>query len=148
MTTQDGGKVVSLKHRPPLPPGNTPGTHLCWRLSGPQGCSAIGRILFQWKIPMTPVGIEPATFRFVAQYLNHCVTAKPVPLSFLLASSATRCHRINVLPVPRKNIFHISHAQVFYFMCFDKRRKSTEVNWPFTDEAQTALFKDRVRTAL
>jgi len=26
---QDGGKVVSLKHRPPLPPGNTPGTHFC-----------------------------------------------------------------------------------------------------------------------
>ena len=28
-TVQDGGKVVSLKHRPPLPPGNTPGTHFC-----------------------------------------------------------------------------------------------------------------------
>jgi hypothetical protein len=27
-TAQDGGKVVSLKHRPPLPPGNTPGTLL------------------------------------------------------------------------------------------------------------------------
>ena len=26
-TAQDGGKVVSLTHRPPLPPGNTPGTH-------------------------------------------------------------------------------------------------------------------------
>jgi hypothetical protein len=26
---QDGGKVVSLKHRPPLPPGNTPGTRFC-----------------------------------------------------------------------------------------------------------------------
>ena len=26
---QDGGKVVSLTHRPPLPPGNTPGTHSC-----------------------------------------------------------------------------------------------------------------------
>jgi hypothetical protein len=26
---------------------------------------------------MTPSGIEPATFRFVAQYLNHCVTAAP-----------------------------------------------------------------------
>jgi len=28
-TAQDGGKVVSLKHWPPLPPGNTPGTHFC-----------------------------------------------------------------------------------------------------------------------
>jgi len=28
-TAQDGGKVVSLMHRPPLPPGNTPGTHSC-----------------------------------------------------------------------------------------------------------------------
>ena len=24
---------------------------------------------------MTPSGIEPATFRFVAQHLNHCATA-------------------------------------------------------------------------
>jgi hypothetical protein len=28
-TAQDGGKVVSLKHRPPLTPGNIPGTHFC-----------------------------------------------------------------------------------------------------------------------
>jgi len=28
-TAQDGGKVVGLTHRPPLPPGNTPGTHFC-----------------------------------------------------------------------------------------------------------------------
>ena len=27
--TKDGGKVVSLMHRPPLPPGNAPGTHFC-----------------------------------------------------------------------------------------------------------------------
>ena len=27
-TAQDGGKVFSLTHRPPLPSGNTPGTHL------------------------------------------------------------------------------------------------------------------------
>ena len=26
---QDGGKVVSLTHWPPLPPGNTPATHFC-----------------------------------------------------------------------------------------------------------------------
>jgi len=24
------------------------------------------------KNPLTPAGIEPAPFRFVAQYLNHC----------------------------------------------------------------------------
>jgi len=26
---QDDGKIVSLTHRPPLPPGNTPDTHFC-----------------------------------------------------------------------------------------------------------------------
>jgi len=33
--------------------------------------------LCQWKIPMIPSGIEPATFQFVAQRLNHCATAVP-----------------------------------------------------------------------
>jgi hypothetical protein len=28
-TAQDGGKIVSLTHRPALPPGNAPGTHFC-----------------------------------------------------------------------------------------------------------------------
>ena len=30
------------------------------------------------KNPMTPDGIELATFRFVAQHLTHCATAVPV----------------------------------------------------------------------
>ena len=28
-TAQDGGKVVNLTHRQPLPPGNAPGIHFC-----------------------------------------------------------------------------------------------------------------------
>jgi hypothetical protein len=44
-TAQGGGKVVSFTHQPPLPPGNVPGTHFCYRLSRPQGRSAIGRIM-------------------------------------------------------------------------------------------------------
>ena len=46
-TAQNGGKVVSLTHRPLSPQGNTPGTHSYKRLSRPQGHSAIGGILCQ-----------------------------------------------------------------------------------------------------
>ena len=38
-------KLLSLTHRPPLHPGNAPGTHFCYRLSRSQGHSAIGRII-------------------------------------------------------------------------------------------------------
>jgi len=39
--------------------------------------------LCQWKIPVVPSGMVPATFRFVAQHLNHCATAVP----YLVTSS-------------------------------------------------------------
>ena len=45
----EGGKFVSPMHRPPLTPRNIPGTHFCWRLSRPQGCSAAGRIMWMKK---------------------------------------------------------------------------------------------------
>ena len=36
---------------------------------------------------MTPSGIKPATFRFVARHLNHCDTAVPK-----FALSSTKCY--------------------------------------------------------
>jgi hypothetical protein len=39
------GKVVSLTHQPPLPPGNIHGTHFYSRLSRPQGHDVAGRIM-------------------------------------------------------------------------------------------------------
>ena len=65
-SAREGGKVVSLTHRPPLPPREDPRATV-----RPEGLS-------QRKIPMTPSGIETPTFRFVWQCLNqlrHCVSS-------------------------------------------------------------------------
>ena len=55
----------------------------------PQGHSAIGRILFQRKISLTPAGIEPATFRFVPQNLNHCAIAVPRSHTYIFRNFIT-----------------------------------------------------------
>jgi hypothetical protein len=36
-----------------------------------------------WKMPMTPSGIDPATFQFVVQCLSHCTTACPTSVLVL-----------------------------------------------------------------
>jgi len=75
-TAQDGGKVVSFTHRPPLPHEMLLVLISVRRWVDP---TTIVRSegLCQWKIPVTPAGIELATFQFVAQHLNHCTTAVP-----------------------------------------------------------------------
>jgi hypothetical protein len=62
--------------------------------------------LWQWKIPMTASGIEPATLRFVVQYLNHRATAVPQflkPWSFHSRPSLehTLSHRNQLTPQTR-----------------------------------------------
>jgi hypothetical protein len=77
-TAQDGGKVVSLMHRPPLPPQEMLLVLISVRGRVYPRAIVQSEGLCQWKIPMTPSGIEPATFRFVAHYINHCATAVPL----------------------------------------------------------------------
>jgi len=58
-TAQDGGKVVSLTHRPPLPPRK------CFWYSFLLEAECDRKDFMSMKNPLTPAGIEPATFRFV-----------------------------------------------------------------------------------
>jgi hypothetical protein len=76
--------------------------------------------LCQRKNPMTPSGIEPATFRIVAQNLNHCATAVP----FMPVDRRKSCIRSDII---RRcgamwgilNIIRPTYSGIFnYFYCY------------------------------
>ena len=52
---------------------------------------------------MTPSGIEPATFRFVAQHLNHCATVVPNKHIYIYIY---RC--VNLLYYKQRGLLHFS----------------------------------------
>jgi hypothetical protein len=83
---QEGGKVVSPTHWPPLPPGINPGTHFCQRMSRPQGHSATRRIMSMKKSSDT-IGNRTCDLPVcstVPQPLPHHVPPQPLRYRVLL----------------------------------------------------------------
>jgi hypothetical protein len=105
------------------------------------------------KNSMTPSGIEPVTFWFVAQYLNHCATMVP-----------TKCHRTlkfrrdNICQSEKKRYINEKTKQMEAFcqtlvqnllglkphpQCNPQRRPNTQANnmkWLKTDATCRIMF--------
>jgi len=59
------------------------------------------------KNPLTPAGIEPTTFRFVAQHLNHCATAVPSLLTHV--NEFLSVHSLFFVPYTRSAHNSVDH---------------------------------------
>jgi len=53
--------------------------------------------------PLTPAGIEPATFRFVAQHLNHCASTVPLPVKSAIAKMIKKFRKTGSLLDKNRN---------------------------------------------
>jgi len=53
--------------------------------------------IFQWKIPMTPTGIEPATFRLVAQCISQLPPVDRVQLIKVFLFNFIHCKRLSAI---------------------------------------------------
>ena len=83
---------------------------------------------------MTPAGIEPATFRFVAQHLNHCATAvRNLTAVALVLLNDEEIYLILKCKVTRKN--RTKYYLFVYFVLYD--------SWFVTISSQHAKHIER-----
>jgi len=69
---------------------------------------------------MTPSGIEPATFRFVAQHFNHCATAFPIKRKYFL---------VNLNSDVVSSVKRFLRYPVFVKLVFKTNRKMVKTSW-------------------
>jgi len=115
--------------------------------------------LCRWKITITPSGIEPVTFRFVAQYLNHCATAISVRLMCSsLLTTVISLHNIKwlfflknkhfVLCEIRTEILNISVIKVtFHRSKMFTGMIGTSINCCFCSTVRIAIMSNDVRNS-
>ena len=90
------------------------------------------------EYPLTPAGIEPAAFRFVAQHLNHCATELSSSIfCFLQGKAQKEIHAILIetlacfLPGRAKDLSAVG-AKLSRLSCFTGQTPvcyGTRVNW-------------------
>ena len=77
-TAQDGGRLSALCTSCLYPPGKYSWYSFRLEAESTPGPYCDRNNFMSMKNPLAPAGIEPATYRFIAQRLNQCATAVPI----------------------------------------------------------------------